>query len=292
MKAVLLGLLAVLFWSTVATAFKLSLNTVNPNQLVFLSVTISATILFLWVIVKGQLSGALQVLKQHWPFLLLCALVNPTLYYWVLFSAYDRLPAQVAQPINYTWAIVLAWLSVPILKQKLLKMDIIAGVVGYLGVVIIASQGGHIGEVNKVGLLLALLSTVLWASFWLINTRKKLPPVYSLLWMFALAIPMCALVNTFTGGWQFDQPDWAAIIWVGAFEMSITFVIWQMALNATTSVSRIGNLIFISPFLSLIIIQVMLGEKIYYSTIIGLLLIVAAVLAQNWAHARMIKKEL
>ena len=39
-------------------------------------------------------------------------LVNPFLYYLVLFKAYDLLPAQEAQAINYTWALMLAFLSV------------------------------------------------------------------------------------------------------------------------------------------------------------------------------------
>ena len=38
--------------------------------------------------------------------------LNPFLYYVVLFKAYDLLPAQEAQPLNYTWAITLAILFV------------------------------------------------------------------------------------------------------------------------------------------------------------------------------------
>ena len=56
-------------------------------------------------------------------------LINPFLYYLVLFKAYDLLPAQEAQAINYTWALMLAFLSVIFLKQKLTLKDILAGII-------------------------------------------------------------------------------------------------------------------------------------------------------------------
>jgi hypothetical protein len=37
-----------------------------------------------------------------------------------LFEAYDRLPAQVAQALNYTWALTLTLLAVPVLGTAVL----------------------------------------------------------------------------------------------------------------------------------------------------------------------------
>ena len=63
-------------------------------------------------------------------------LINPCLYYFLLFGAFDRLPAQEAQPLNYTWALVLAYMSVPFLGHRLRKLDIVAGLICYAGVVV------------------------------------------------------------------------------------------------------------------------------------------------------------
>ena len=70
------------------------------------------------------------------------ALLNPVLYYLVLFEAYDRLPAQIAQPLNYTWAITLALLAVPLLGQRLSGRDMLAVLLGYGGVVITRFEDG------------------------------------------------------------------------------------------------------------------------------------------------------
>ena len=84
----------------------------------------------------------------------------------VLFKAYDALPAQEAQAINYTWALMLTFLSVIFLKQKLTINDIIAGIICYFGVLIIASKGSpfSLDFSNIQGVTLALLSTILWSS--------------------------------------------------------------------------------------------------------------------------------
>ena len=65
---------------------------------------------------NGQLSLAADDRKL----VCLLGLINPTAYYLILFAAYDRLPAHIAQPINYT-CITLALLAVPLLGQRLGK---------------------------------------------------------------------------------------------------------------------------------------------------------------------------
>ena len=46
------------------------------------------------------------------------AMARDSLYYLILLKAYQLLPAQVAQPLNMIWPVILVFLSVPILKQK------------------------------------------------------------------------------------------------------------------------------------------------------------------------------
>ena len=57
--------------------------------------------------------------------------------------------------------------------------------------------------------------------------------------------------------------------------MGVSFVLWLMAMRLTESTARIGNLIFLSPFLSLALIHVILGETIHATTFLGLALILA-----------------
>ena len=73
----------------------------------------------------------------------------------------------------------------------------------------------------------------------------------------------------------------AGAIYVGLFEMGITFILWLSAMKLTDHTARIGNLIFLSPFLSLVFIHFLVGEDIFPSTYVGLTLIIAGLVVQQ-----------
>lgn len=288
-KALLLGLTAVLLWSTVATAFKLALRELDVFQLVAYAVLVSALALLLLVVKQGKLALLKEYARDHLPFYLVLALLNPLLYYLVLLRAYDLLPAQQAQPINYTWAITLALLAVPLLGQKLSGRDVLAIVMGYGGVVIIATRGNLLDMQfdSLEGVILALASTVLWAFYWLLSTRNPRDPVASLCLNFLLAAP-CALIicATFSTLVLPSLRAAMAAAWIGLFEMGVTFALWSTALRLASGVARIGNLIFLSPLISLVLIASVLGEVIHPATLVGLALILPAVLLQQTQPAK------
>jgi drug/metabolite transporter (DMT)-like permease len=116
-RAMLLGLSAVLLWSTVATAFKLSLQVMTPLQLLAWSGLFSTLVLAACVSWQKRWRELLQQWRKRPGLYLLLGALNPALYYLVLFRAYDLLPAQQAQALNYTWALTLSLLAVPLLKQ-------------------------------------------------------------------------------------------------------------------------------------------------------------------------------
>ena len=150
-----------LLWSTVATAFKITLQYLTPVQMVFYASCVSAIALLVISIAQGKLHLLPTYLKQRPLFYLGLGLINPLIYYLVLFKAYDLLPASQAQPLNYTWAIALTLLSGPFLGQKIRGRDWLACGIGYFGVVVIATQGNLLALhfTNPLGVGLALLST-------------------------------------------------------------------------------------------------------------------------------------
>jgi drug/metabolite transporter (DMT)-like permease len=284
-RAVLFGLGAVLLWSTVATAFKLSLQYLSPVQLLAWASIVSLLTLGVLLLATGRLTDVFRGTRRDYLRSLALGLVNPLCYYLVLFEAYDRLPAQEAQPLNYTWAFTLALLAVPLLGHRLTRADVLGGLVAYAGVWVIATRGEVFGLefANPAGVALALGSTLLWAVYWIYSTRDKRDPLVALFCNFALGLPFVLLVCALTDGLAI--PDWrglAGAAWVGVFEMGLAFALWLSALRLTRSASRIGNLIFLSPFLSLFFIRAFVGETILPSTWVGLGLIVAGLAAQHW----------
>ncbi|WP_286237193.1 DMT family transporter [Neptuniibacter halophilus] len=282
--AVLFGLAAVLLWSTVATAFKLALAELRPVQLVFYASLFSWLFLGLFLLVTGRMAEVLPCLKRNPQIYLKLGLINPFLYYLILFQAYDLLPAQQAQALNYTWAIMLSLLAVPFLGQRLRRQDIIALILAYFGVLVICTRGDltQLEFDSPLGVALAIASTLLWALYWIFNTRNQDPPVVGLFICFSISLPLIALTLSWQQAWLIPSLQALGLaLYVGLFEMGITFVLWLMAMKKAENTAAVSNLIFISPFLSLIFIQQFLGEEIHQATLLGLVLIILGLLVQR-----------
>lgn len=283
-QAMLYGLATVLLWSTVATAFKLALRELAPVEMLLIACTSSVLVIGIILVIQGRWHQVFSLSRRQYVQSFGMGLINPCLYYFVLFGAFDRLPAQEAQPLNYTWALVLAYLSVPFLGQRLRKTDILAGLVCYAGVVVIATRGAvtSLSFSDPLGVSLAIGSTVIWASYWILATRDTRDPVVGLFLNFLFGLPVIAVICGLTEGFNLPGPGtFAAAVYVGVFEMGIAFVLWSYAMKKAENTSRVSNLIFISPFLSLVFIYFILGEQILPSTYIGLVLIVAGLWLQQ-----------
>jgi len=283
-KTILYAGLAVFFWSTVATAFKLALLEYDFIQLIFYCSAVTVLLLFFVLVLQKKTRFILQQTPRQWLNSAFMGAFNPLLYYLVLFKAYSLLPAQVAQPVNMIWPVTLALLSVPLLKQKISWLNFVALFVSFIGVVFIASQGSTEGfrNTNVLGLGLATGSSVLWSLYWILNVLDRRDEVVKLFLNFAFGLifltPVVYFFSDFgiTGGTGF----WA-VIYVGIFEVGITYVLWMKAMNLSTNNAKIGNLVFFAPFLSLLFIHFILKETIYITTFIGLFFIVGGVLLQQ-----------
>ncbi|XPV68743.1 MAG: DMT family transporter [Halarcobacter sp.] len=278
------ALLAIFLWSTVASAFKVALMYLTPYELVFYAVLTSTITLFIIVLYQKKISVVKEHIKSNFKSTLLLGVINPFLYYIVLFKAYDLLPAQEAQAINYTWALMLALLSVVFLKQKLTLNDIVAGIVCYFGVLIISTKGEpfSLNFSNLDGVGLALFSTILWSMYWIFNTKSKVEPIVGLFSNFLVSLPIIFIFLILSQPLQIPHINGIfAGIYVGLFEMGITFLFWLNAMQKAISTSKIANLIFISPFLSLVFIHLIVGEEIYISTVFGLTTIIFGLIIQQ-----------
>jgi drug/metabolite transporter (DMT)-like permease len=69
--------------------------------------------------------------------------------------------------------------------------------------------------------------------------------------------------------------------YIGIFEMGMTFLLWLTALSKTEKTNKISQLVYISPFLSLILISIILGETILLSSFVGLIFIITGIVFQS-----------
>ncbi len=293
-KAYLFALTAVAFWSTMGTAFKLTLNYVGYLQLLLYAALISVCLLFVILLIQHKFYILRQISRKD---ILLSAgmgFLNPFLYYVVLLKAYSILLAQEAVVLNYVWPIMLVLLSIPILKQKIGWQSILAIIVSFSGTVIITFHGNfsEFTLSDPLGIVLALCSTIIWALFWLLNVKDKREEVSKLFLNFAFGFLYILLFSAFYS--DIFIKSWQGLLgtcYVGFFEMGITYIIWLMALKLSTTTAKVTNLIYLSPFTSLIFIHFIVGEKILISTITGLVLIIAGIVWQQLITATNTLKE-
>lgn len=283
-KSYLYAGITVFFWATIATAFKIALRYVNYVELVLYCSITTVIILFFILLFQNRLKEVFRIKRAHYINSLVLGFINPFFYYLILFKAYSLLPAQVAQPLNFTWPIVLTFLSLPVLKQPVTGKNILALFISFIGVYFISSEGSpfDMDFAEPLGVFLAVGSSLVWSAYWLVNIKDQREEVIKIFlnFLFSLLfiIPYWLI---FTEPRVPSLNGILASVYSGAFEMGITFVLWLKALKYAKSTAVVSNLIYLAPFFSLIFIQTILREQIYYTTLIGLVLIVAGIVYQE-----------
>ena len=286
-RAYLYAVATVGLWSTVASAFKLTLDHMGFLEMLLGASVVSLAALFVIVLAQGKLAAIAHSSAKDLACSAALGFLNPFLYYVILFKAYSLLPAQEAQPLNWTWPIMLVLLSIMILKQPIRWASVLAIIVSFSGVFVISTRGDVLAFrfTNLPGALLALGSSIVWALFWIYNVKDYRDEIVKLFLNFVFGSIFTLAAVLFFG--ELRVPPSAGllgVLWIGLFEMGITFVSWLKALQLSRTTAQVSNLVYAAPFLSLFLIHFIVGEEILPSTVLGLVLIVAGVIVQQYAN--------
>lgn len=296
-KAIILAVAAVLSWSTVATAFKKSLENLSPYGMLLIASITSLIIFAITITIRRNWKQIISMPNKIWRYFALLGLLNPLTYYLVLFKSYDLLPAQVAQPVNYFWPILLLIL-LAIFTRQAIPLKKYIGMFISLGGLILISAGGKQSdnmEIPAFGLFLGLMSALLWASYWMINNKNKekadattacfMSFLFGSIYL-TLGIPFIGVEGLLAPHTSDFSPNIVNGIlsgmYVGAFEMGIPFICFGLAMRKTSNPALVNQLCYLSPFLSLFFVSTILGEQIVPTTYIGLMLIVAGIVFNEY----------
>lgn len=285
-KAILLAIVAVLSWSTVATAFKVALTYLTHFEMLLVASITSLLIFTVVITFQKKWKQVTGMSKQLWGYFALLGLLNPVVYYLVLFKSYDLLPAQVAQPVNYMWPIVLLILLAVFAKQPIPGKKYIGMFISLGGLILISAGGKQGGEMNipLFGLFLGIMSAFLWATYWMVNNKnkEKADAIIACFMSFLFGSIYLTLGALVVGVNLNTLPGILSGMYVGAFEMGIPFVCFGLAIRKTSNPALINQLCYLSPFLSLFFVSTILGEQIVPTTYIGLILIVTGIVFNEY----------
>jgi len=284
-RAYLYAALSVFLWGTIPTAFKIALAGLSIVTMLGIATLVSTAVLLLIVVSTGKLTMLKAMTRKELLWSALLGLINPVGYYLILLTAYNRLPGQVAQPINMIWPLILVFFSIPLLHQRIPARSFIALLISLAGVYIIASQGAPLkpGRSDTTGVLLALVSGVLWALYFVLNVRDRRDEAVKLFTNFLFGSSYMLILMAFSGSFsqEINLRSAAASVYCGIFEMGITFWLWLRALQLAETTDRVSNLVYFAPFISIILLHLIIHEPVYFTTPIGLLLIIGRVMFQN-----------
>lgn len=278
-----LAFLAAMLWGTTAAVGKIMLEDLNNIQILLCTAPIAAIFLLGLTFIQGKAPKLKSYGKRDFLRFAYMGFLGVFLYYVFLFAGLQNAPAQQAFIVNYTWPIWVVIFARIFLGEALTLRKILAILLGFVGVYVVATEGdiSSFSFQYLKGDLFAIAGAITYGVFSVLSKKHdddRLTATmlyYSFAFMFtALLVPFVTYVPAITAA------QIPGLLWLGAITSGLAFVFWLSALKHGDT-AKMSNIIFLTPFLSLVYIYFLTGETIKVSSVIGCGLIVAGILIQS-----------
>ena len=283
-KAYFFAAVSIFFWSTMATAAKLLLNSGYNGFSVLWASMFFASIFFA---LANVFNKKIKLLKSYKPkdYLILALIGLPGIFIYNSFYYFGAgiLPASQAFIINYMWPIMSVVFACIILKEKMTLKKGIAIAVSFLGIGIVA--GKDIVSFNQntlVGVGYCLFGAVSYGLFTVLNKKFHYDKSVSMMINCFVTFALTTVINLINGGLFVPSlTEMLGFAWNGIFTVAVPCTTWALALD-NGNTAKISNLAYITPFLSLVWTWLVLDDKgiTNLNSIIGLCVIVAGIFIQ------------
>lgn len=276
----------IFMWSTIAVVSKLLLGLFNNFQVLWVSSFFGSVML----LVLNTAAGIIKQLKhfklKDYLTVLMAGLPGTFLYYVFYYAGTAILPsASQAFIINYLWPIMSVVFACVINKEKMTLRKAIAISVSFLGIAIVTSKdlfqpsGGDI-SVILIGALMCVLGAVSYGLFTALTNRFNYEKSLIIMVSFIATFLITTVINAVNGDLFIPQGiEILGFVWNGIFVMGLASTGWALALQLGDTV-KISNLAYITPFLSLVWVSLVLKEELSILSVIGLIFIVGGIFIQ------------
>jgi len=275
--------LAVFLWASTAAVGKLVLENLNNLQVLFYASLFASIGLFLIVLFQKKLHLIKKYKTIDYCHFALMGFVGVFLYYIFLYAGLMYAPVQEAFIVNYTWPIWVVIFAIFILKEKFNIKKLIGILLGFIGVYVVATNGDltNFNIANIKGDLFALAGAITYGLFSVYGKKYNYDKIVSMMFYYLFTFFFISITTIiFSEIPQITLFETIGLVWLGVFCNGLAFISWFLALKHGDT-AKMSNIVFLTPFLSLVYIYFLLDEKILISSVIGLVLIVLGIIVQS-----------
>ena len=180
--------------------------------------------------------------------------------------------------LEFTAPIFVIILSALIFRKKPTKLDVIAALCIFAGVVCFFIDSLSAG--NMLGNFLALLSGVTYAGIFMMNDANGADPRSSTFLGMCINIIVC-LPFVFKENIQATQTnEWIALVALGVVQVGLAYIFLNLSLKTTSAVVSC-LMAGIEPVLNPILVAVFYGEHLSVLSIIGAAIVIISILVYN-----------
>ena len=275
--------LCILTWASIPVASKKALAGLDSWQFLFYSTILSFLALGGVLLAQGKRRNLSRYAIRDYGIMAGLGFLGCYLYYVLLYAALARTTAAEGFILAYTWPILVLILAVILLGEPLTARKLIAIFISFVGIVVIVTQG-RIFSVQLTSLpgdLLALAGAGAFALFSVLGKGYNFDQTIAVFVYFTAAL-IAVLVSApfFTTLVWPSRPIWPWLIYNGLLVNGVSYIWWFKALeHGDTPI--ISNALYLTPFVALIYIWLLLDEPVHASALIGLLIIVAGIGLQS-----------
>ncbi len=282
-KGYLFATLSVFFWSTMTPVSKALMRDAGGFEVQLWRAGVGAAALLAVIVAGGRLPDLKSLVRREGPRLAGYGFVGFFLYTTLHLYTLSVVSGQLTVVVNYLWPVFTVCLSCLILREPLHPADAVALALSFAGVAV-ATLGGGAGSAFTSRTALGLLATVAAAlSFAWFSVKNKQLGEDQTLCMFVYNLTSAVLAFPFAlhAGFARHTPALVAgLTWLGVSGGALGNLFWAMALDRSDA-SKIANLAYGTPILSVFICGTVLGEGLHLSSFVGLALILLGFAVQR-----------
>lgn len=222
-----------------------------------------------------------------WWRLLVLAALNIGVFQALLFVAAYRLPGGVAAVVGAIGPLVVMGLAWALDHRRPPAVALAAGALGVLGMAALLLSPG--ARWDMVGVAAALMGTLCMAAgtFWSRRWRSDLPVLAFTGWQLLAGGIMLAPV-----AWVVDPPlpmltatHVAGYLYLSLVGALLSYALWFRGVARLPSVA-VSSLLLLSPVTAVVLGWALLGQAMRGLSLAGMLVVLASVLAVQWAMSR------